>query len=41
MAVADLAAYETFLSQWVMTIPGVKSVTSHFTMKTVKQDRRG
>ncbi|MFD7503743.1 Lrp/AsnC family transcriptional regulator [Streptomyces sp. NPDC001700] len=36
VAVADLAAYETFLSQHVMTIPRVKNVTSHFTMKTIK-----
>ncbi|WP_128378191.1 Lrp/AsnC family transcriptional regulator [Streptomyces cavernae] len=36
VAVADLAAYETFLSQHVMTIPRIRNVTSHFTMKTVK-----
>lgn len=36
VAVTDLAAYETFLSTRVMTIPRVKNVTSHFTMKTVK-----
>jgi DNA-binding Lrp family transcriptional regulator len=36
VAVADLPAYETFLSQRVMTIPRIKNVTSHFTMKTVK-----
>ncbi|MFF4864196.1 Lrp/AsnC ligand binding domain-containing protein [Streptomyces sp. NPDC002405] len=36
VAVADLSAYETFLSQRVMTIPRIKNVTSHFTMKTVK-----
>ncbi|MEV1177972.1 Lrp/AsnC family transcriptional regulator [Nonomuraea sp. NPDC049784] len=36
VAVADLAAYETFLSQHVMTIPRVRGVTSHFTMKNVK-----
>ncbi|MET7334581.1 Lrp/AsnC family transcriptional regulator [Nonomuraea sp. NPDC005650] len=36
VAVADLAAYETFLSQYVMTIPRIRNVTSHFTMKTVK-----
>ncbi|MFI0773569.1 Lrp/AsnC family transcriptional regulator [Streptomyces sp. NPDC021212] len=36
VAVADLAAYETFLTQHVMTIPRVKNVTSHFTMKTIK-----
>jgi len=36
VAVADLAAYEAFLSQYVMTIPRVRGITSHFTMKTVK-----
>lgn len=36
VAVADLGAYEAFLSRHVMTIPRVKRVTSHFTMKTVK-----
>lgn len=41
VAVADLAAYETFLSQRVMTIPRFKNVTSHFTMKTVKPGPQG
>ncbi|MEU1299661.1 Lrp/AsnC family transcriptional regulator [Streptomyces shenzhenensis] len=36
VAVADLAGYETFLSHHVMTIPRIKNVVSHFTMKTVK-----
>ncbi|WP_116949790.1 Lrp/AsnC family transcriptional regulator [Jiangella endophytica] len=36
VAVADLAAYESFLSRHVMTIPHVKGITSHFTMKIVK-----
>lgn len=36
MAVADLAAYETFLSTYVVTIPRIRNVTSHFTMKNVK-----
>ncbi|MEU1802372.1 Lrp/AsnC family transcriptional regulator [Streptomyces sp. NPDC019937] len=36
VAVADLAAYEAFLSGHVMTIPRVKNVTSHFTMKNLK-----
>lgn len=36
VAVADLTAYEAFLTQHVMTIPRVKNVTSHFTMKTIK-----
>ncbi|MBB5136977.1 DNA-binding Lrp family transcriptional regulator [Thermocatellispora tengchongensis] len=39
MAVADLAAYEAFLSQHVMTIPRTWGITSHFTMKTVKPPR--
>jgi DNA-binding Lrp family transcriptional regulator len=37
VAVADLASYEAFLSQQVMTIPRVRGVNSHFTMKTLKQ----
>ncbi|MEU6607059.1 Lrp/AsnC family transcriptional regulator [Streptomyces shenzhenensis] len=36
VAVADLAGYEAFLSHHVMTIPRIKNVVSHFTMKTVK-----
>jgi DNA-binding Lrp family transcriptional regulator len=36
VAVADLAAYETFLSRRVMTIPRIKGVTSRFTMKNLK-----
>jgi DNA-binding Lrp family transcriptional regulator len=36
VAVADLAAYETFLSRRVMTIPRVKGVSSRFTMKMLK-----
>ncbi|MEV0148248.1 MULTISPECIES: Lrp/AsnC family transcriptional regulator [unclassified Nonomuraea] len=36
VAVADLAAYEAFLSRHVMTIPRIRNVTSHFTMKNVK-----
>ncbi|MEV8428451.1 Lrp/AsnC family transcriptional regulator [Streptomyces chartreusis] len=36
VAVADLPAYEAFLSGRVMTIPRIKNVTSHFTMKTIK-----
>lgn len=39
VAVADLAAYEAFLSRHVMTIPRIKNITSHFTMKTVKAAR--
>jgi DNA-binding Lrp family transcriptional regulator len=36
VAVADLAAYEIFLSRRVMTIPRVRGVTSRFTMKMLK-----
>ncbi|MEU6308124.1 Lrp/AsnC family transcriptional regulator [Streptomyces chartreusis] len=36
VAVADLPAYEAFLSGRVVTIPRIKNVTSHFTMKTIK-----
>jgi DNA-binding Lrp family transcriptional regulator len=36
VAVADLAAYELFLSRRVMTIPRVRGVTSRFTMKMLK-----
>jgi DNA-binding Lrp family transcriptional regulator len=36
VAVADLPAYETFLSNRVMTIPGVGRVHSRFAMKNIK-----
>lgn len=36
IAVKDLPAYETFLTEHVMTLPGLQKVTSRFTMKTVK-----
>ncbi|GAA2272794.1 Lrp/AsnC family transcriptional regulator [Nonomuraea roseoviolacea subsp. roseoviolacea] len=39
VAVADLAAYETFLSRYVMTIPRVRNINSHFTMKDIKPGR--
>ncbi|MFE6548518.1 Lrp/AsnC family transcriptional regulator [Streptomyces sp. NPDC057746] len=39
VGVADLPAYEAFLTGRVMTIPRVKNVTSHFTMKIVKAAR--
>ena len=39
IAVADLTAYEAFLSQQVMTIPKIRGVTSHFTLKTIKRGR--
>ena len=37
IAVADLGAYESFLTQHVMTLAGVERVTSHFTMETIKE----
>jgi DNA-binding Lrp family transcriptional regulator len=36
VAVADLTAYEVFLSSRVMTIPGVGRVHSRFAMKNIK-----
>ncbi|WP_101786665.1 Lrp/AsnC family transcriptional regulator [Nonomuraea indica] len=39
VAVADLAAYETFLTRHVMTIPRVRGISSRFTMKNVKPAR--
>ena len=36
IAVADLTAYEKFLGDQVMTIPGIQKVSSRFTMKTIK-----
>ena len=36
VAVADLSAYENFLSNRVMTIPGVGRVHSRFAMKNIK-----
>ncbi|WP_280235138.1 Lrp/AsnC family transcriptional regulator [Nocardia cyriacigeorgica] len=37
VAVADLDAYEAFLSKQVMTIPKIGRVNSRFTMKNLKQ----
>jgi DNA-binding Lrp family transcriptional regulator len=37
IAVADLPAYEVFLTEHVLTIPGIHKVSSRFTMKTVKR----
>ena len=34
--VKDLPAYEAFLSNHVLTIPGIQKVSSRFTMKTIK-----
>ncbi|HEU0181834.1 MAG TPA: Lrp/AsnC family transcriptional regulator [Agromyces mariniharenae] len=39
VAVADLPAYEAFLTDRVMTIPGVLKVSSRFPMKRIKSLR--
>lgn len=36
IAVSDLAAYEEFLSEHILTLPGIQKVSSRFTMKTLK-----
>jgi DNA-binding Lrp family transcriptional regulator len=36
IAVANLEAYEEFLSNQVLVIPGIQKVSSRFTMKTIK-----
>ncbi|MEE2058491.1 Lrp/AsnC family transcriptional regulator [Rhodococcus artemisiae] len=41
IAVADLAAYEHFLSEKVQTIPGIQKVSSSFPMKVIKPTVRG
>lgn len=38
IAVADLVAFETFLTGKLIGLPGVLHVTSHLTMKTIKAD---
>jgi DNA-binding Lrp family transcriptional regulator len=38
VAVADLPAYEQFLTTKLMDIPGLAKLTSHFTMKLIKTD---
>ena len=35
VAVADLAAYEEFLTQKIMPIPGLGTASSHFAMKNI------
>lgn len=40
IAVSDLAAYEEFLSEHILTVPGIQKVSSRFTMKTVKIARQ-
>ena len=37
IAVANLEAYEEFLSDQVLVIPGIQKVSSRFTMKTIKR----
>lgn len=37
IAVADLPAYEAFLTEHVLSIPGIQRVSSRFTMKTIKR----
>lgn len=39
VATADTAAYETFLTDQVLTIPGISRVSSRFAMKTLKSLR--
>ncbi|CAM5730354.1 Lrp/AsnC family transcriptional regulator [Mycolicibacterium aubagnense] len=39
VAVADLAAYEQFLTSKVLSIPGIHRVSSRFPMKTIKSLR--
>jgi len=40
VAVADLPAYERFLTEEVITIPGIAKVFSRFAMKVLKSSRR-
>lgn len=39
VATVDTAAYETFLTDHVLTIPGISRVSSRFAMKTLKSLR--
>jgi DNA-binding Lrp family transcriptional regulator len=39
VAVADLPAYEQFLTSKVLAIPGIHRVSSRFPMKTIKSLR--
>lgn len=39
VATADTAAYESFLTEQVLTIPGISRVSSRFAMKTLKSLR--
>ncbi|WP_205571792.1 Lrp/AsnC family transcriptional regulator [Arthrobacter celericrescens] len=38
VAVKDLPAYESFLTERVMSLPGLQKVSSRFTMKTLKSE---
>jgi DNA-binding Lrp family transcriptional regulator len=38
VAVADLPAYERFMTQRLLAMPGMGKLTSHFAMKTIKSD---
>lgn len=38
IAVSDLAAYEHFLTEHLMALPGMKKLQSRFPMKTIKSD---
>lgn len=39
VAVADLAAYEQFMTQHLMDLPGLARLQSRFAMKTLKSDQ--
>lgn len=39
VAVADVAAYEQFMTQRLATLPGLGKLQSRFAMKTLKADR--
>ncbi len=39
IAVADIAAYERFITDVLSGLPGIAQVNSHLTMKQVKADR--
>jgi DNA-binding Lrp family transcriptional regulator len=40
VAVSDLAAYEQFMTQRLMALPGLARLQSRFAMKTIKADLR-
>jgi DNA-binding Lrp family transcriptional regulator len=39
VGVQDLSAYEAFLTERVLTLPGIQKVVPRFTMKTIKSPR--